>query len=141
MRQEFCFGDDPQIMSWGLSGILNDDLNSDHGRIFGATECDDTLGIGDDIGPQLPFGVSVGALNEANGCNPKHPSYDAKKPFPRPDPQDRYLGSVITAMLVLWLASPICWKGWQIIGGIVTAYGIFGLLLQSDLWSLAVRIV
>ncbi|MCC8940845.1 hypothetical protein H8A99_31500 [Bradyrhizobium sp. Arg68] len=80
-----------------------------------------------DIGPKLLLGVAIGVGNEASGGQPKHPSDDAQQPLTRLNPEDRQLASVLATMLVLLIASAAYWRGWYMIGGMLAAYGIFGL--------------
>jgi hypothetical protein len=94
-----------------------------------------------DISPQLPFGAFISTSYEANRSKPQHPSYNSDEPFAGPNSENRSLWSVIATMLVLLAASRIYLRGWPMIGGILAAYGIFGLLLRIDLWSLAIRII
>jgi hypothetical protein len=93
------------------------------------------------IGPQLSLCRLVRISDEPNGRQPKHPGNDTQQPFAGFDPQYRSLGSVLASMLAILLASTFYWRGWCAMGGILAAYGIFGLLLRVDLWSLAVRIM
>lgn len=93
------------------------------------------------IRAQLPSGSFVSVRDESRRSEPEHPSHDAQQPFTGLDPQYRHLGSVLASMLVLLLASGVYWRGWTMLGGIMAAYGIFGLLLRLDAWSLAIRVL
>lgn len=127
-----------EAISGGLSVVLEGD--SDVGLPF-------LVGIKNpnvfnaDICPELPRGILVSVGDEARGSEPQHPSNYAKQPLARLDPEDRSLGSVLATLLAIMVASAAYWRGWRAVGCVLAAYGIFGLLLRLDLWSLAVRVM
>jgi hypothetical protein len=121
-----------------LTSIL--DRNGDLDRFANHESSHPTLND-KNVRAQLALGGIFRASYEFDGSQPKHPRYDSEKPFTRFDPEDRSLGSVLAAMLALLSATWIYLRGWTVSGGILAAYGIFGLMLRIDLWSLAIRIM
>jgi hypothetical protein len=94
-----------------------------------------------EISPQLPLGSVVRASYEFDSRAPQHQRDNGEQPFPRFNSENRDLRSVLAAVLALWIASNIYWRGWRALGWMIAAYGIFGLMLRVDLWSLAIRVI
>jgi hypothetical protein len=92
-----------------------------------------------DVSAQLPSGGFVGAFYQPDGSQPQHPSNNTKQPFSGPNSQDRDLRSVLATMAVLFAASIIYFRGWTAIASIMAGYGVFGLLLRIDIWSLVTK--
>ena len=94
---------------------------------------------GVDVGPKLALGSFIRASYETYGSRPQHEGDNRKQPFARLNPKD--FRSVIAAMFTLLFATWIYLRGWTVLGWIVAAYAIFGLMLRLDLWSLAIWIM
>jgi len=126
------------VISRGRAIVFDDDTNR-YGRdviqVYKAHLLDG------DVGPKLPFRISVSALHQSDRGAPQHEGHDGEKPFSGLNAKDRDFRSVLAAGLVLLFATWIYLPGWTGIGWIVAAYVIFGLMLGIDPWSLAVRII
>lgn len=116
--------------------LIELDLNN-----FCVSETADANRLHGEISAQLPLGSFLAASYKPDSSEPEHPRYDPEKPFTGFNAERCDFRSVLAAMLVLLLATWIYLRGWFMAGCILAGYGIFGLVLRIELWSLAIRIM
>jgi hypothetical protein len=126
----------PNVASRGLSVVINDWSKLKKG-MASLRLAIISSGFYRDVRPQLASCRIIGPANQTSGCEPQHPSADSKKPFTRSYAEYRDLRSVLASMLVLWCALFVYRRWWLVTGTIIAGYGIFGLLLRIDPWSVA----
>jgi hypothetical protein len=132
------FGDEAKIAGGGLPGVLETNLDN---RSFPDLKITDSSPPNINVGAELPLRGPFSASYKANGSSPQHQRDYRKQPFAGFDAEYRDLRSVLAAVLTLLFATWIYLRGWSALGWAAAAYGIFGLLLRLDLWSLAVRVM
>lgn len=126
-----------QIIRGGLASILQGNIGPQYAPL---KPIHPTI-FYENISSQLPLGSLITASNEADSGSPQHQRNDREQPFVRLDAEDRQFGSVLAATFTLLWATWVYLRGRFVLGWVVAAYAIFGLMLRLDLWSLAIRII
>jgi hypothetical protein len=91
------------------------------------------------VRPQMSFRGFLGFSHQLASGPPQQKSEDYKqriRDLHSPPEYRPKFGSVIAALFCLLLASLIDRRGWRMLGGLIAAYALFGLLFGFDLWSL-----
>lgn len=116
------------IIGGRLPGIANCNAGKQAALLSRLLRLDGT-GVNTQIGPQLPFGVSISAAYQSSGSEPKHPSNKNQQPLAGFNTKD--FRSVLLSLGLLWGASALYWRGWHIAASALAAIAIFGLLLTD----------
>ncbi len=88
------------------------------------------------VGPQLPFGCSLGDKNECARSKNQQESKKTKDRLAAPYSEYVSFGSFVASAICLGIAFWVSCAGRFLIGAVIAFYSIFGLLFRIDLWSL-----